>query len=133
MAHKDEYKLIKESATCIPISPMTVENQVKSRISNLVIRYGADFDHEELLSIEIHDLLRAKESQMPRYKGCSPQLCYRRFLVDWMAVISQKLTLSHGVLHLSVLYLDFVMDKFDFSKESQLNLLALCCLWVAGL
>ena len=50
-----------------------------------------------------------------------------------MAVMSEKLSLAHGVLHLAVRYLDHVMDHFNISSDSQLNLLALCCLSVAGI
>lgn len=90
-------------------------------------------DEEVALSEDIYKVLKQREETLPKYKGCSSQLCFRRYLVDWLAVISEKLNLSHGILHLAITYLDFVMDRFEFSKESQLNLLALCCLWVAGM
>ena len=90
-------------------------------------------EYEDHLAKEIHSVLRERELLIPKYKGSSPQLCYRRYLVDWLAVISEKLCLTHGILHLAIKYLDLVMDKFDFSKEFQTNLLALCSLWVAGM
>ena len=90
-------------------------------------------DHEIKLSDEILLVLCSKELEIPKFHGTSSQLCYRRLLVDWLAVISEKLFLSHGILHLSVVYMDIMMEKWEFSKKSQLNLLALCCLWIAGI
>lgn len=81
---------------------------------------------------DIYNVLRERELQIPKYKSCSPQLCYRRCLVDWLSLISKKLHLSNGVLHISIKYMDLVMDKFEFSKEPQLTLLAICCLWIAA-
>lgn len=88
--------------------------------------------HEDKLSAEIYAVLRERELQTPKYTGTSTQLFLRRYLVDWLAVISEKLQLTHGILHLSVTLLDLIMDKFDFPKQMQLNLLALCSLWVAA-
>ncbi|XP_065649938.1 cyclin-J isoform X2 [Hydra vulgaris] len=91
---------------------------------------------EQIKNYEIADeillVLRSKELEIPKFHGTSSQLCYRRLLIDWLAVISEKLFLSHGILHLSVVYMDTMMEKWEFSKRSQLNLLALCCLWIAA-
>ena len=83
------------------------------------------------LVLEIHDVLREKEMKLPPFTSSSPQLKLRRFLVDWLAVISEKLKASHGVLHLAVYYMDYFMDKFDI-QEPQLHLVALSCLLLAG-
>lgn len=86
----------------------------------------------EEISLDIYKVLRDRELEVPEYKGCSPQLCYRRCLVDWLSVVAKKLKLSHGIVHMAVRYMDLVMDKFEFSKEAQLTLLAVCCLWIAS-
>lgn len=83
------------------------------------------------LVLEIHDVLREKETRLPPFTSSSPQLKLRRFLVDWLAVFSEKIKSSHGVLHLAVYYMDFFMDKFDID-ERQLYLVALTCLLLAG-
>ena len=83
------------------------------------------------LTLEIHDVLREKEARLPPFTFSSPQLKLRRFLVDWLAVISEKIKISHGVLHLAVCYMDYFMDKFDI-QEPQLHLVALSCLLLAG-
>ncbi|XP_029201203.1 cyclin-J-like [Acropora muricata] len=83
------------------------------------------------LVLEIHDVLREKEMKLPPFTSSSPQLKLRRFLVDWLAVISEKLKASHGVLHLAVYYMDYFMDKFDI-QEPQLHLVALSCLLLAA-
>jgi len=83
------------------------------------------------LALEIHDVLREKETRLPPFTSSSPQLKLRRFLVDWLAVFSEKIKSSHGVLHLAVYYMDYFMDKFDID-ERQLYLVALTCLLLAG-
>jgi hypothetical protein len=83
------------------------------------------------LAADIHDVLREKETRLPNFMAASPQLKVRRFLVDWLAIICEKIGSSHGVLHLAVCYMDFFMDKF-IVQESQLHLLALACLLLAG-
>ena len=83
------------------------------------------------LAQEIHDVLREKEARLPPFTSSSPQIKLRRFLVDWLAVISEKIKCSHGVLHLAVYYMDYFMDKFDI-QEPQLHLVALSCLLLAG-
>jgi hypothetical protein len=83
-------------------------------------------------SRDIYTVLRARELQVPKYKGVSPQLYYRRCLVDWLSLVSKQLNLCNRVLHISIKYLDLVMDKFEFPKETQLTLLSICCLWIAA-
>ena len=83
------------------------------------------------LAVEIHDGHREKEKRIPVFTASSPQLNLRRFLVDWLAIISEKLKSSHGVLHLAVSYMDYFMDKFDI-QEPQLHLVALSCFLLAG-
>jgi len=99
---------------------------------NQITMDGENVVFEHWLSNEIHSVLRSREINLPKYKGASPQLCFRRFLVDKLAMISESLKLTHGILHLAVSYLDYVMDRFEFAKSKQLQLLAVCCLWVAA-
>ena len=51
-------------------------------------------DEEVALSEDIYKVLKQREEALPKYKGCSSQLCFRRYLVDWLAVISEKLNLA---------------------------------------
>ncbi|XP_002737200.2 cyclin-J-like [Saccoglossus kowalevskii] len=82
---------------------------------------------------DIHNTLRARERQLPKYHAQSPQLHLRRYLVDWLAVISDSgnLHLCSTALHLAVSLLDRFMDKFDI-EENQLHLVALTCLMIAA-
>eukprot|EP00795_Rhopilema_esculentum_P011885 gene11885-2437_t len=84
------------------------------------------------LAQDVHSTLKKREIELPVYRSRSPQICYRRFLVNWLAVIGEKLGLVQEVVHLAVRYLDHVMDKYDLLLESQLNMLALCCLSLAA-
>ena len=81
---------------------------------------------------EVHSALKNRELDLPTYRTNSPQICYRKFLVNWLALLGEKLSLMHGVVHLAVRYLDHVMEKYELLMESQLNMLALCCLSLAG-
>ncbi|EDO49306.1 predicted protein [Nematostella vectensis] len=83
------------------------------------------------LASDIHEVLREKEARIPNFMAASPQLKIRRYLVDWLAVIGEKLGSSHGVVHLAIYYMDFFMDKFII-QESQLHLLALTALLLAA-
>lgn len=84
------------------------------------------------LAKDVHSHLRKREIELPVYRCNSPQICYRRFLVNWLALIGEKLGLLQEVIHLAVRYLDHVMDRYELLMESQLNILALCCLSLAG-
>ena len=83
------------------------------------------------LANDIHEVLRKKESTLAQYKGSSPQLAIRRYLVDWLAIIFEKIGSSYGILHLSVSLMDFFMDNHDI-PEPQLHLVALTCFLLAG-
>lgn len=84
------------------------------------------------LSMDVHSNLRKREIELPVYRSNSPQICYRRFLVNWLALIGEKLGLLQEVIHLAVRYLDSMMDRYELLMESQLNMLAICCLSLAG-
>lgn len=82
------------------------------------------------LADDIHHTLRQKEATLPAYFARSPQLCVRRYLVDWLAVLCEKFELCTTARHLTVTLLDFFMDKFNI-EEPQLKLVALGSLLVA--
>ena len=84
------------------------------------------------LARDVHSSLRRREIELPVYHSKSPQICYRRFLVNWLALLGEKLDLFQEVVHLAVRYLDHVMDRYELLMESQLNMLAVCCLSLAG-
>lgn len=84
------------------------------------------------IAIDVHKVLKEKEVSLSKYEGNSTQLCYRRYLVDWLALIGERLHLTHGIVHLGVALMDLVMDRMDFPKQSQLNLMAVCSLYVAS-
>jgi len=49
-----------------------------------------------------------------------------------LILLGEKLHLTHGMVHLGVALMDAVMDKMDFPKQTQVNLMAVCCLFVAS-
>lgn len=83
------------------------------------------------LANDIHEVLRKKELTLAHYKASSPQLALRRYLVDWLAIIFEKMGSSYGILHLSVSLMDFFMDNHDI-PEPQLHLVALTCFLLAA-
>jgi len=84
------------------------------------------------LAKDVHSNLRKREIELPVYRSNSPQICYRKFLVNWLALIGEKMGLLQEVVHLAVRYLDHVMDRYELLMESQLNMLAICCLSLAA-
>jgi len=80
---------------------------------------------------QVHATLTERERARKRvFQGRSPQLTYRRQLVDWITSIAERHKLGLTSLHLAVYLLDFFMDNFDVSRN-QLNLVAMGCLSVA--
>ncbi|XP_066927049.1 cyclin-J-like isoform X1 [Clytia hemisphaerica] len=96
-----------------------------------MINNEVTLEEDSYIVDDTHKVLREKERSTPKFQGNSPQLCFRRYLVDWLALIGEKLHLTHGMVHLGVALMDSVMDKMDFPKQNQLNLMAICCLYVA--
>jgi hypothetical protein len=84
------------------------------------------------LANDILGVLRKKELTLAQYKASSPQLAVRRYLVDWLAIIFEKIGSSYGILHLSVTLMDYFMDNHDI-PEPQLHLVALTCFLLAGI
>ncbi|XP_078668120.1 cyclin-J-like [Branchiostoma floridae x Branchiostoma belcheri] len=82
------------------------------------------------LATDIHETLRTKEAELPPFKGLSPQLGLRRYLVDWLSIINEKQGVHCTALHLAVYLLDQFMDSYDI-QESRMHLVALGCLLVA--
>jgi len=79
---------------------------------------------------EIHSHLREKEMTLPPFLAQSPQIGYRRYLVDWLATVWEKYTLCQPARHLTVALLDFFMDRLDIESK-QLHLVAIGCLLIA--
>ena len=77
--------------------------------------------------------LRQKELvRLPTFHARSPQLGTRLHVVDWLAILCDATGVCTTARHLSVALLDFFMDHFVVDK-SQLTLVALSCLHIAGL
>ena len=57
---------------------------------------------------------------------------YSRYLVDWVATICERCDITSETLHLAITCLDHFMDKYSI-EDTQLHLIALCCLLIAGL
>lgn len=84
------------------------------------------------VALQVHETLTDRERARRRvFQGRSPQLSYRRQLVDWITSIAERHKLSLTSLHLAVYLLDFFMDNFDVSRN-QLNLVAMGCLSVSA-
>lgn len=84
------------------------------------------------ISEEIYDTLRAKEQNLPPYHGHSPQLWFRRHLVDWLAIVVETFSLGTTSQHLAIHLLDFFMDKLEVD-QNHLYLLAMACLSISGI
>lgn len=81
---------------------------------------------------QVHETLTDRERARRRvFQGRSPQLSFRRQLVDWITTIAERHKLGLTSLHLAVYLLDFFMDNFDVSRN-QLNLVAMGCLSVSS-
>lgn len=71
-----------------------------------------------------------KEETLPELLPHSPQLCMRRCLVDWLALIVEKFHICKSACHLAVYLLDHFMANHDI-EESRLHLVAIGCLSIA--
>lgn len=84
------------------------------------------------LASEVYASLCHEESRILPFQGKSPQLNLRRFLVDWLAIVSENLDIESPARHLAVYLLDRTMDRFTVSGEAYLQRLALVCLLIAS-
>lgn len=80
---------------------------------------------------EIHDHLRKKELQRLVYHARSPQLSFRRHMINWLASTCKKINLCRTVEHVAVYFLDFFMDNHNI-QHKLLHLVALGCILVAA-
>ena len=55
----------------------------------------------------------------------------RRMLVDWLGQVGRRLRLSERVLHLAVLYMDYILGQKDYA-HSKYQLIGLSCLAIAA-
>jgi hypothetical protein len=83
------------------------------------------------ISEDIYETLRGKEQYRPTFHGHSPQLWFRRHLVDWLAIVVETFYLSTTSQHLAVYLMDYFMDKLEVD-QNHLHLLAMACLSIAG-
>ncbi|XP_041477285.1 cyclin-J-like [Lytechinus variegatus] len=88
--------------------------------------------HEDReLAVEVYASLCHEETRILPFQAKSPQLNLRRFLVDWLAIVSENLDIESPARHLAVYLLDRTMDRFTVSGEAYLQRLALVCLLIA--
>ena len=83
------------------------------------------------LAHEHYIYLRTKENGLPEFKFRSPQISARRFVVDWVAEVCDKLTLCLPARHLAVSLYDYFLDGYTV-KDKHLKLVALSALRIAG-
>jgi len=86
---------------------------------------------QEPIAEDIYRNLRLKEKHLPVYYAQSPQIGFRRYLVDWLSLICDVYQISSTARYLTVALLDYFMDRFDVDDQ-QLRLVALGSLLVAG-
>ncbi len=84
------------------------------------------------LALDIYRIMCTKEDNLIPFKGQSPQVHLRRYLVDWLAILCERFEIGRHALHLAVYMLDRFMDHYAIVKESQLQLVALACLLIAS-
>ncbi|KAM7385144.1 hypothetical protein PAMP_001240 [Pampus punctatissimus] len=83
------------------------------------------------LAADIYQELRYKELKLPSFKGQSPQLNFRRYFADLIAIISNRFRLCPAARHLAVYLLDLFMDRYDVTMQ-QLHMVSLSCLLLAS-
>uniref|UniRef100_A0A8C6NS81 Cyclin N-terminal domain-containing protein n=1 Tax=Nothobranchius furzeri TaxID=105023 RepID=A0A8C6NS81_NOTFU len=71
------------------------------------------------------------ELKLPSYKGQSPQLRFRRYFADLIAVISNHFRFCPAARHLAVYLLDLFMDRYDVTVQ-QLQVASSACLLLAS-
>ncbi|XP_049456428.1 cyclin-J [Epinephelus fuscoguttatus] len=83
------------------------------------------------LAADIYQALRYKELKLPPYKGQSPQLNFRRYFADLIAIVSNRFKLCPAARHLAVYLLDLFMDRYDVTVQ-QLHMISLSCLLLSS-
>ena len=87
---------------------------------------------ETALAKDIHQTLRSREDSTGHIQFKSPQLYFRRELVDFLTAVSKDLCISTGTRHLSIRLMDLFMDGHNV-MDYRLKLMALTCLFIAGM
>lgn len=72
-----------------------------------------------------------KDQQRWAFEAHSPQICYRQHLVKFITEVCDRMNFSVLTLHLSVHFVDHIMEKYDV-HTGQLEQLALGCILIAG-
>jgi len=76
--------------------------------------------------------MKMQESQFDKqYFQRSPQLSWRRVLIDWLHKIAEKTRLKRSTLHLCAKLLDFFMDGHNV-EPGKIYLVAMACLTIAA-
>ncbi|KAK7901213.1 hypothetical protein WMY93_017982 [Mugilogobius chulae] len=83
------------------------------------------------LASDIYQALRFKELKLPSFKAQSPQLSFRRYFADLIAIVSNRFRLCPAARHLAVYLLDLFMDRYDVTVQ-QLHMVSLSCLLLAS-
>ncbi|XP_044229778.1 cyclin-J [Thunnus albacares] len=83
------------------------------------------------LAADMYQELRYKELKLPSFKGQSPQLNFRRYFADLIAIVSNRFRLCPAARHLAVYLLDLFMDRYDVTVQ-QLHMVSLSCLLLAS-
>lgn len=76
-------------------------------------------------------LFPTQELKLPSFKGQSPQLNFRRYFADLIAIVSNRFRLCPAARHLAVYLLDLFMDRYDVTVQ-QLHMVSLSCLLLAS-
>ncbi|GLV37240.1 Cyclin J [Carabus blaptoides fortunei] len=77
-----------------------------------------------------YDILCKREKSRLPFVYQSPQIEFRKTLVDWMKKLAVVKKLNNTSIHLAVYLLDVFMDSYQISTE-RLHLVALVCLLLA--
>ncbi|PIK52397.1 putative cyclin-J [Apostichopus japonicus] len=89
------------------------------------------WDGDKDLVADIYSSLKKEEGKLVIYKGTSPHLHIRRYLVDWLAVQAECFNMTSHTIHLAVFLLDRIMDRDNSSNEAHLHIVAMACLLIA--
>lgn len=90
------------------------------------------WDGDKDLVADIYSSLKKEEGKLVIYKGTSPHLHIRRYLVDWLAVQAECFNMTSHTIHLAVFLLDRIMDRDNSSNEAHLHIVAMACLLIAS-
>lgn len=85
-----------------------------------------EYDHDH------YEILREREKSRLPFVYQSPQIEFRKALVEWMRKIAILKKLDNSSMHLAVYLLDVFMDSYHITTD-RLHLVALVCLLLASM